>query len=157
MKLTVLFFWVVCAFGAADSFAAGSNSPVEQTDPPAPQSTAPSSAATPPADSASAPAASPNAQAPDTSGAKQSAAKQPTKVILVDNNINDEQLKQILAKGYRPEGHGDKVLYCRKEMATGSHFSTKTCRTSTRILEDELQGKEVTTNAQRDNGSQTGH
>src|SRR5262249_61763791 len=96
-----------------------------------------------------APGASPAAANTNTPGVKK------TKV-LVDSNINDEQLKQILAKGYRPEYQGDKVLYCRKETPVGTRFATKTCRTSIRILEDEQQGKAVAAAAQRDNGNLRG-
>jgi hypothetical protein len=73
-------------------------------------------------------------------------------VVLVDNVVNDQQLKQILALGYRPEGHGDKVLYCRREATAGTRFKTKTCRTSARILQDEAMGKEVAKSARQDAG-----
>jgi hypothetical protein len=76
-----------------------------------------------------------------------------TKVVLVDNFVNDAQLKQILARGYRPEGHGGETLYCRSEQPLGTRFKTKTCKTSARILEDELRGKDVTTSAQRTTGN----
>jgi hypothetical protein len=68
-------------------------------------------------------------------------------VVLVDNVVSDQQLKQILALGYRPEGHGDQVLYCRREATPGTRFKTKTCRTSARILQDEAMAKEVIKNA----------
>ena len=74
----------------------------------------------------------------------------------MDNVVNDQQLKQILAMGYRPEGHGDHVLYCRSEAPVGTRFQTKTCRSSTRILQDEAAGKELTKGVQRDLGNQTG-
>jgi hypothetical protein len=72
-------------------------------------------------------------------------AGEPT--VLVDNAVNDQQLKQILALGYRPEGHGDQVLYCRREATAGTRFKTKTCRTSTRILQDEAMAKDTVRNA----------
>jgi hypothetical protein len=85
------------------------------------------------------------------------AAPKTSKVVLIDNNINDEDLKQILAKGYKPQGKGDKVLYCRSEMQVGTRFATKTCRTSSQILSDEARSKETTTVFQKDTGAPKGN
>jgi hypothetical protein len=97
--------------------------------------------------------AAPQAATSTSSTTEAPAAKQPTKIVLIDNTPNDEQLKQILAKGYRPERHGDKVLYCRREAQLGTRFETKTCRSSQRILEDEVLSKDATARAQKDNGN----
>lgn len=81
----------------------------------------------------------------------QAAASKPAKKILVDDTVTDAELKQILQKGYRPEGQarGREVYYCRSEHELGSHFQTKLCRTAASILQDEQQGKEVTTTVER--------
>jgi hypothetical protein len=136
VKIVVRLALIACACTTAHAFAAG------------PDAVEPSQAS-PPA-SAEAPAAPP---ASSTTSTAAPAAKRPTKVILIDNTPNDEQLKQILARGYRPEGKGDKVLYCRKEAQVGTRFETKTCRTSQRILEDEAMGKAATERAQRVGGA----
>jgi hypothetical protein len=133
VKIVVRLALIACAYTAAHAFAAEPSA----TEPPAATET---------------PATSP--QASSTTSTSAPAAKQPTKVVLIDNTPNDEQLKQILAKGYRPEGKGDKVLYCRKEAQVGTRFETKTCRTSARILEDEVNAKAATERAQRVGGSQ---
>jgi hypothetical protein len=78
------------------------------------------------------------------------------KVVLVDNDINDQDLKQILSRGYKPEGKGDQVKYCRSETQVGTRFAKKTCRTSAQILEDERRGKDATAGFQKDLGSPTG-
>ncbi len=82
-------------------------------------------------------------------------ANKPTKVVLVDDTVTPEQLKQILARGYKPESQarGNEVFYCRSERPLGTRFETKTCKTSRRILQDELEGKEMTTRAQQTGGS----
>ena len=69
--------------------------------------------------------------------------------------MNDAQLKQILAKGYRPESQarGNEVYYCRAEHTLGSHFETKSCKTAGRIIQDELNGKEETTRLERSSGN----
>jgi hypothetical protein len=76
-------------------------------------------------------------------------------VVLVDDTVTDAQLGRILAKGYKPESQarGNEVYYCRRERPLGTRFETKVCKTSGHILQDELQGKEVTTRAQRTGGS----
>jgi hypothetical protein len=75
------------------------------------------------------------------------------KIVLIDNNINDDQLKQILAKGYRPEARGTETVYCRKETPLGTRFPTKTCKSSVAILEMEQRSKDATANAQRTTGN----
>ena len=97
---------------------------------------------------------SPAAQSPDTASAK-SVPKKSAKVVLVDDTVTDAQLKQILAKGYKPEAQarGNEVYYCRRERPLGTRFETKVCKTSVHILQDELQGKEVATRAERTDGN----
>ena len=96
---------------------------------------------------------SPAAPAGDSASNTKPAAASVHKVVLIDNGINDEQLKQILAKGYRPESHDGTTVYCRKETPVGTRFATKTCRTSANILETEQKGKDATANAQRTTGN----
>ena len=73
----------------------------------------------------------------------------------MDDTVTDAQLKQILNKGYKPESQarGHEVYYCRSERELGSRFETKVCRTAARILEEEQQGKETTTNMERTGGN----
>lgn len=76
-------------------------------------------------------------------------------MVLVDDTVTDAQLKQILAKGYQPESQarGNAVYYCRREHELGSRFESKICKTAARILQDEQQGKEATTNVERTVGN----
>jgi hypothetical protein len=82
-------------------------------------------------------------------------SNKPGKKVLVDDTVNDAQLKQILAKGYKPDSQarGNQVYYCRGEQELGSRFEKKVCKTATRILQDELQGKDVTTRLERPSGN----
>jgi len=82
-------------------------------------------------------------------------ASKPARKTLVDDTVTDAQLKQILRKGYEPErqARGNEVYYCRREHDLGSRFETKVCRTAARILQDEQQGKEATTNVERTDGN----
>jgi hypothetical protein len=138
---------VICACATAQAFAAGSDS--NAVEEPASSTSTPEAttdAGTQPGNSGT----SPGAQSPDAATAG-SVAKKPTKVVLVDDTVTAEQLKQILAKGYKPESQarGNEVYYCRRERPLGTRFETKVCKTSGHILQDEVQGKDVTTRAQR--------
>lgn len=78
-------------------------------------------------------------------------AGKPGAKVLVDDTVTDAQLKQILAKGYKPQrqARGHEVYYCRRESELGSRFEARVCRTAARILQEEQQGKEATTNVER--------
>jgi hypothetical protein len=83
------------------------------------------------------------------------AGDKPGTKVFVDATVTDAQLKQILAKGYKPErqARADEVYYCRTEPQLGSRFQTKVCKTAARILQEERQGKEAATNVQRPGGN----
>jgi hypothetical protein len=72
--------------------------------------------------------------------------------VLVDKTLTNSQVKQLLAKGYKPQSHGDNVYYCRREQEMGSRFEHKVCKTADQITRDELDGQEMTQNAQKGMG-----
>jgi hypothetical protein len=67
----------------------------------------------------------------------------------VDKSLTDAQVKELLARGYKPQARGDEVLYCRREHQLGSRFETKICKTANPITRDELDGKETVQQLQR--------
>ena len=79
------------------------------------------------------------------------AADPPVRKVLVDDTLTDAQLKQILAKGYRPEAQapGHEVSYCRGEYLSGDRFVTKVCKTGEQILEDEQRGRDLLNSVER--------
>jgi len=149
---------ISCACAVAQAFAAGSDSNAAEPGQPPSQS----SPAAPPGAIAPSPAAAPSASSTTTPGATpdpakaRSVANEPAKLVLVDDTVTDAQLKQILAKGYKPEGRGDQVFYCRRESQLGTRLETKVCRSATVILGLELQSKDITERAQKDNGNPRG-
>ena len=81
-------------------------------------------------------------------------SKRINRVVVVDNGVTEDQLRQILAKGYKPQaGPGNQAVYCRREAEIGTRFKTTVCKTSALILQEEQQGKDITTRAQKDNGN----
>jgi hypothetical protein len=91
------------------------------------------------------------ADPPASTSGGQSSAGTPVRKVLVDDTLNDAQLKQILAKGYRPEAQapGHEVSYCRGEYLSGDRFVTKVCKTGAQILEDEQRGRDLLTSVER--------
>jgi hypothetical protein len=81
------------------------------------------------------------------------------KKVLVDDTVTDAQLKQILARGYKPDSQarGNEVYYCRRERETGSRFEKKVCKTATRILQDELNGKDAAGLLEQTSGNKVLH
>jgi uncharacterized protein len=81
---------------------------------------------------------------PDTA-AQPPVANNSGKKVLVDDTVTEAQLKQILAKGYRPvtQVPGNEVSYCRGEQLSGQRFQTRVCKTARRILEDEQRSKDL--------------
>jgi hypothetical protein len=71
------------------------------------------------------------------------------KTALVDKTLTNAQVKQLLAKGYRPQAGGDNVYYCRREPVLGSRFEHKICKTADQITRDELDAQEMTVNTQK--------
>jgi|SRR5215472_7182809 len=91
-----------------------------------------------------------DAPASGNGGAQAPAVKSPKKV-LVDDTVTDTQLKQILAKGYKPtkQEPGHEVSYCRREYLLGQRFETRVCKTAAQILEQEQQGRDSLERMQR--------
>jgi uncharacterized protein involved in copper resistance len=155
VNATVRLLPIVCAFVVTQAFAAGpgpsSTEPQQsasQSSPAAPAAATTQSAA--PQSSSPATAASDATAKPSTDekpAATSGAA--PAKVVLVDKTLTDAQVKQLLARGYKPKGSGADVLYCRREQQLGSRFETKVCKTADQIKRDELDSQETTQGMQR--------
>ena len=159
MNAVVRLLWVICAVLAAAAFAAAPDvSKPEGQSPSQPSEVAPvgaaaQSPAVAPTDPSTMRAATPDA----SSGSKPDTAAQPPvadksgRKVLVDDTVTQAQLKQILAKGYRPvaQASGNEVSYCRSEQLSGERFQTKVCKTARRILEDEQRGKDLLNSVDR--------
>lgn len=155
---------VVCACLVGQALAAGSDRDTGEPDKSASQPAAPALGAPSPTPGSSPATATPaepaSAPFPPAKGGSDgvptpTSANKPAKIVLRDETLNGQQLKQILSKGYRPEGHGDEVLYCRRESQLGTRIETKVCRTATVILDLGQQGRDITEGAQKNNGNPT--
>ena len=145
---------LVCAFVVADAFAADPNASEAAAQPPS----QPSPAAPPQTDGKSDTGTQTDSTATSPATTKaQAVANEPRKKLLVDDTVNDAQLKQILARGYRPEGQarGNEVSYCRVEHELGTRFDKKVCKTAALILRDELAGKDEASRLERPSGTRS--
>jgi len=162
VNAVVRFLWVICAVLVADAPAAepDARKPEGQASS-QPSSVAPLGATT--ADPSTGgksemDAKSGGAATSHANANAQTVANKSVKNVLVDDTVTDAQVKQILAKGYRPvsQAPGNEVSYCRNEQLSGGRFQTKVCKTARRILEDEQRAKDLTSSVQRI-GLQTGN
>jgi hypothetical protein len=152
----VRLLFVICTCVITPAFAGGP-APVEPEQP-ASQSSAPaaSDAASQPATAApstTANAASNAATTPATSTTQSPNAATASKVVLVDKTMTDAQVKQLLAKGYKPQSRGSDVFYCRREAVLGSRFEQKICKSAEQVMRDELDSKDMTQRLQENSGS----
>ena len=159
MNAFLRLMFITCTWAIAPAFAGGP-APAEPEQP-APQSSAPAApnAASQPTTAAPTNAASnattaATSEKPSTTQSPNAAT--PGKVVLVDKTMTDAQVKQLLAKGYRPQPRGDEVFYCRRETILGSHFEQKICKTAEQIMRDERDSQEMTGRMQQPMGSPAG-
>lgn len=161
MSTFVRLVFVVCTCAITPVFAGG----------PAPEPEQPASQSSPPAasDAAAQPAATASDKNASTSSTEKTASTQTpnatagasssggaTKVVLVDKTMTDAQVKQLLAKGYRPQSRDGEVFYCRREAIVGSRFEQKICKTAEQLMRDELDAKEMAERMQQPMGSPVG-
>jgi len=153
---------MICACVVAQAFAGGSapsstgpqQSPAES--PPAASVEAPAQSSPSAASTSDKPGTDPKSSASQSPTTTNAVANPPAKVTLVDKTLTDAQVKQLLARGYKPQGHGDDVVYCRREQQLGSRFETRICRSAAQIVQDELNSKELTETMQRTQPSPSG-
>lgn len=55
------------------------------------------------------------------------------RIALQDKEVTNEEIKQLLAQGYKPVSRNGEVYYCRSEEVLGSHLPRKMCRTYDQI------------------------
>ena len=162
MSAVARLLFVICTCAVAQAFASGPASvDAEQS---ASQQSAPATADAAKQQSTSAPANNGVTNATATSTATEktsttqsSSAATASKVVLVDKTMTDAQVKQILAKGYKPQARGDEVYYCRREPILGSKFEQKVCKSAEQLMREEQDSKEMTQRMQQNTGSPAAH
>jgi hypothetical protein len=111
-------------------------------------------------------AAKPTAAAPTSPSADSSATTTPapadgTKTVrmIVADPAAEARLKRLRAAGYKPEAHGDEVVFCRREPVLGTHFQKKVCNTAEQLESLAATSRDEVEQMQRDGmkGNPSGH
>jgi hypothetical protein len=133
MQLVACLLMSLCVGLASNAFA---DQPAEPSS--APQTPA---AGTPPAHASTAPAA------PGTSVAPSDAANDTAAADSAKRDAANDKL--LRGKGYKPEAHNGRTLYCRKEAPLGSRFENKVCNTAEDLLRITQDAQDRTSEAQQ--------
>jgi hypothetical protein len=73
------------------------------------------------------------------------------KLVAADADA-DKQLARLKAAGYKPELHGEELVFCRREAQLGSRFERKVCSTADAIEQQATLAQELTERTQRIGG-----
>ncbi len=155
MKVLTRLLPAVCVCVVAQAFAGPE--PADQSTPASqpPAAAAAPSSIPPASDSTKATTTSSATDASSTS-APQGATVKVGKIVLVDKTLTNAQVKELLARGYKPQAAGDRIVYCRREAPLGSRFEQKICQTPEQIGLQRQEGKDTTEFLQRMSGTPTG-
>jgi hypothetical protein len=70
--------------------------------------------------------------------------------LIVGDSAAEARLKKLRAAGYRPEAHGDEVVFCRREPVLGTHFQHKVCNTAEQLESMASTSQDEVEQMQRD-------
>ena len=149
---------VICACVVTQAFAVEppANAP-EPGKPASPAATAQQSSPSPiKPDSNTAASTSTSSTPQSTSTAPTAAASNPTRIVLDDKTLTNDEVKQLLAEGYKPVGRNGEVYYCRREQRTGSRFATTSCKTADQIKQTARDSKDMLSTQQAVGGCRGG-
>ena len=71
---------------------------------------------------------SPQAQSAGSSTAPTGTA--PNRIVLEDKTLTTDEVRELLAQGYKPVGRNGQVYYCRREQLTGSNVRSTICKSA---------------------------
>jgi len=133
----------------AAALSAGLASTAWCADEPASPTAAPAAQSTPAAQPAPA-----QPTAAESSAASDAAAKAAKEKAAASKDAADAEEKHLLARGYKKETRSNgQVVYCRKEIKTGSLFETKQCGTAESMAYQEEQARQLMHNSMNAQGS----
>jgi hypothetical protein len=84
-------------------------------------------------------------------------AAQPTRIVLEDKTLTNDEIAKLFAEGYKPSTHNGEVVYCRKETVTGSRFKQMNCKTADQIKQLTQDSKDFLAKKQIPGGNSPGH
>ena len=96
--------------------------------------------------------ASPAHAAPSSGGAAAAATGKPVRIVLDDKTLTNDEVRELFAQGYKPQERNGQIFYCRREMETGSRFTSMTCKTAEQLKEITQNSKDYLDAQQRPGG-----
>jgi len=149
--------------GVFAALSVGVLSPAFGTDPPAAEAAKPATpaSASPSVDSSATTTSTPAKQPADreTTTAASSADGTKSVRLIIGDAAADARLKKLRAAGYKPEAHGDEVVFCRREPVLGTKFQRKVCNTAEQLEAQASTGQDEVEEMQRVGmrGNPSGH
>ena len=104
-----------------------------------------------PTEPAAAAAATPATTASTSAPTTASSAK-PNPVVLEDKTLTEQEVKQLLAQGYRPLNRDGQLYYCRRETELGSRLARLHCRTGEQAKQRTEDGRDWLNKVQAPSG-----
>jgi hypothetical protein len=148
---------VICACVVTRAFADPPANTPEPGKPASPAAAAPASNPSPVEPDSNAAASTATSATPQsTSTDATAAASKPTRIVLDDKTLTNDEVKQLFAQGYKPVSRGGEVYYCRHEQRTGSRFATTSCKTADQIKQTARDSKDMLTTQQAVGGCRGG-
>jgi len=138
-------------------------SPAFGTDPPAAEAATPATAApaAPTMDSSATSTPMAAKQPTDGKASTTATSTEGTKTVrlIAGDAPAEARLKKLRAAGYKPEAHGDEVVFCRREPVLGTKFQRKVCNTAEQLESASSTGQDELEQMQRDGmrGNPSGH
>ena len=149
--------------GVFAALSAGVLSPAFGTDPPVAEAAKPTTPApaSPSGDSSATTTPASAEQSPGRKATTTATSVDGTKPVrLIAGDVAAEaRLKRLRTAGYKPEAHGDELVFCRKEPVLGTHFQRKVCNTAEQLESLTSTSQDELEQMQRDGmrGNPSGH
>jgi hypothetical protein len=74
--------------------------------------------------------------------------------MLEDKTLTNDEVRALFEQGYKPVERNGQVFYCRRQVETGSHFATTTCKTADQMKQIAQDSKDMLSAKQRPGGCQ---
>jgi hypothetical protein len=71
------------------------------------------------------------------------------RIVLEDKTLTNEEVKQLLARGYKPVGRSGEVYYCRREQPVGSRINKMSCKTADQMKQIARDSKDMLADKQK--------
>jgi hypothetical protein len=75
---------------------------------------------------------------------------------MEDKTLTNDEVRRLIAQGYKPVGRDGEVYYCRSDMPTGSRVASVSCKTAEQMKQIQEASKDMLTQSQKTGGCRSG-